>query len=63
MTVDFEGHLCSEVTFPAVNIVKHGQLEWIMMTSCHLATKIGSCIIKKCVKLGGGISENFPKFI
>lgn len=59
LTVDFEGYLHSGVPFPAVNVVKHRQLEWIMMTSCHLATKIGSCIIKKCVKLRGGTSENF----
>lgn len=63
LTVEFEGHLPSGVPFPAVNVVKHGQPEWIMMTSCHLTTKTGSCIIKKCLKLERGTSENFPKFI
>lgn len=63
LTVEFEGHLPSGVPFPAVNVVKHGQPEWIMMTSCHLTTKTGSCIIKKCLKLERGTSENFPKFV
>lgn len=59
LTVEFEGHLHSGVPFPAVNVVKHGQLEWIMMISYHLTKTIGSCIIKKCVKLERGTSENF----
>lgn len=59
LTVEFEGHLHSGVPFPAVNVVKPGQLEWIMMISCHLTKTIGSCIIKKCVKLERGTSENF----